>query len=431
MVAGLATPIFAQYAGPAILSRGEAPAAMSAAQINFRPYAELSSAYDTGLSGVAVDSTGALGNQASYGVELTYGVGGVHSWKHTRVGLDYRGSLRHYANGAYYDGTDQSFMLGVTHRFTRRTSLTLRESATLFSRNFGLPGLMQTVPFDPSTSFLPTTDFYDNRTIALSTQADFTWQRSARMSFNVGGDGFLVRRRSTALYGVTGGGARGDVQYRLGKRSTIGVAYTYTHFEFNGVFSGTDLHAAVATYAIRLTRWWEFTGYGGFLRAETKFLQSVPIDPAVAALIGYGSGAVIHHSIDYVPNLSGRLSRTFSKGVAYFAGGRSVTPGNGLFLTSTMTNVSAGYTFTGLRRWSFNAMFAYNSADSVGNVIGRYGDTGGSLSASRQISRYLHVVGSYYVHRYQSSDFALYNRLTYSARVGLGFAPGDIPLRVW
>jgi hypothetical protein len=421
----------AQSAGPAILTRGEAPAAMAIPQVSFRPFVEFGGVYDTGLTGVALNSQGQLGSSASLGMSLSGGVSGVHTWKHTKVGLDYHGSVSHYTKTTYYDGVEQSLMLGVTHQFTRHATLALRESAGQFSRNYGLPGLSQTVPFDPSSSYIPTSDFYDNRTIYVSSQADLTLQKSARLSFNLGGDAFLTRRRSSALYGVTGGGARSDVQYRLSSRSTIGAGYTYEHYAYHGVFSATDLHGFVSTYGIRLTKSLEFSGYGGFMRAETKFVQNVAIDPAIAALIGTSVGSVIVHRIDLVPNVAGRLSETFSRGVVFLSGGHTVTPGNGLFLTSEATSANAGYTYTGQRRWSFTAQADYDHAKSVGNVLGYYGDVSGTLSASRQIVRSLHGVLSFSARKYQSPDFSLYNRLIYSVRLGLGFTPGNIPLRLW
>jgi len=184
---------------------------MSLPQIDFRPFVEFDWVYDTGLTGVGVNSQGQLGNQASNGLEFIGGISGVHSWKHTKIGLDYRGSIRHYTQSTYYDSTDQSLMLGIVHQFSRHATLTLSESAGMFSRNFGLPGLPQTVPFDPSTTNVPTTDFFDNRTIYLSTQANLIIQKTARLSFSLGGDAFLTRRRSTALYGNVGATAHGDV----------------------------------------------------------------------------------------------------------------------------------------------------------------------------------------------------------------------------
>jgi hypothetical protein len=424
-------PAAAQFGGPAILTRGEAPAAMTTAEVSFRPFVEFGGIYDTGLAGVAVNSQGQLGSAASPGMTLSGGISGVHSWKHTKIGLDYSGLISHYTQATYYDSTANSLLLGVTHEFTRHMTLTLRESAGQFARNYGLPSLVQTVPFDSSASYIPISDFYDNRTIYANSQADLTIQKTTRLSFNLGGDGYLIRRRSSALYGVTGGGARGDVQYRLSSRSTIGAAYTYTHYAYRGVFSGTDLHGVVSTYGIRLTKTLEFSGYGGFMRAETKFEQSVPIDPAIAALIGESVGAVIVHRIDYVPNVAGRLSETFSRGVLYLSGGHTVTPGNGLFLTSETTTASAGYTYTGLRHWSFATQAGYDHSKSVGNVLGYYGDISGTLSASRQIMGTMHGILSFSARHYQSPDFALYNRLVYTVRLGVGFTPGNIPLRLW
>jgi len=64
----LAAPAFAQYAGPAILSRGDAPAAMIAPQIDFIPFLSVVGVYDTGLAGVSLNSQGELANASSEGV---------------------------------------------------------------------------------------------------------------------------------------------------------------------------------------------------------------------------------------------------------------------------------------------------------------------------------------------------------------------------
>src|SRR5208283_2921103 len=115
-ILGLAVPAFAQYAGPAILSRGEAPASMAADQIDFRPYLTITGLYDTGLAGVSVNSQGEIGSLSSPGLQFAGGVSGVHSWKHTKVGLDYHGDINHYFKTTYYDSTDQTLLLGITHQ---------------------------------------------------------------------------------------------------------------------------------------------------------------------------------------------------------------------------------------------------------------------------------------------------------------------------
>jgi hypothetical protein len=429
----LAVPAFAQYAGPAILSRGEAPTAMAADQIDFRPYLTITGVYDTGLSGVSVNSQGEIGNVSSPGVEFAGGISGVHSWKHTKIGLDYHGDVREYSKATYYDSTDQTLLLGITHQFTRHVTLVLNEGVGMFSLDYGALGLPSSIPFDPSTLNIPVTDFFDNRTIYASTQGNLIYQRTARLSFSFGGTGYLNRRRSTALYGVTGATARGDVEYRLSRATTIGAMYNYNHYSFTRILSDADMHGAAGTFAHRFTPTLELSVYGGFLRVETEGVQDVTIDPAIAALLGISATQLsVAYSVRYVPDASGRLSQTFKKGVAYVSGGRTVTPGNGLFLTSEMTNITAGYSYTGIRRWSFNANAARNSGLSIGNIVnGDYRDTTGMVSISRDLTRAVHVVAGASVHQYGSNDFLLYNRRVYDLRIGLQFAPGNVPLHIF
>ena len=427
----LAAPAFAQYAGPAILSRGDAPAAMIAPQIDFIPFLSVVGVYDTGLAGVSLNSQGELANASSEGVELDFGISGVHSWKHTKISLNYGGAAREYTNATYYSGVDQSLMLGITQQVSRHVSLQVNESAGIFAQTFGLQGLSPTVPFDPTTTYTPTTDFFDNRTIYASTQALLTYQRTARLSFAFGGDWNLTRRRSSALYGVTGEDARMDVQYRTSRRSTIGANYMFTHFSYNGVFSGSDFHRFSATYAVQLSRSWEFSGFGGVTRVESKFPQLITLDPVIAALLGITQGYVVSYDLNWVPSYSGRLSKTFTQGVAYISGGHLMTPGNGLFLTSKTYTAAAGYTYTGIRRWAFNFSAGYDRAQSIGNILGEYGDASAGLQTSRQISNMVHMVAGVTARKYQSASFTGYNRVIWDARVGLSFSPRDIPLRIW
>jgi hypothetical protein len=67
----------------------------------------------------------------------------------------------------------------------------------------------------------------------------------------------------------------------------------------------------------------------------------------------------------------------------------------------------------------------------VANVNGRYNNYEGGLSISRNIGGSFHAVLSWTARQYDSPDFQNYHRLIYNARVGIGFSPGDIPLRLW
>ena len=431
LLAAAAAPLFAQYGGPAVLTRGQAPAAMAASQIDFRPFLSLTGGYGSGLNGVGVDPNGKAFNVTSYSIEATGGVSGLHSWRHTSVGLDYSASLRHFPGHTFYDGFDQKLFLSVIHQLSRHVMFTVRTTGGIFSRNFNTWPLQQTVAFDPSTTYVPTNDFFDNRTMYVSTQADLQVQKSTRVSYSIGGHGFATRRRSSALYGVVGGGARADVQYRLSRRSTIGAGYNYIHYSYARIFSSTDLHTFVGSYAIRLSRAAEFSGIVGASRYETKFIQTVPVDPAIAALIGITAINQISYSRNWLASGTGRLSYTMKRGVVFVSGGRGVTPGNGLFLTSTTTSATAGYAYTALKRWSASASAAYNRSQSLGNYLGNYGSYNASFNVGRQIARDTHGVMTFNVRKYASPDFKAYNTWSYQLRLGLAFSPGEVPLRLW
>jgi hypothetical protein len=360
-----------------------------------------------------------------------FGVSGLHSWKHTKIGLDYSGGFSHYSK-SFYDGVSgQSLNLSISHQLSRHAIVSLNNSAGLYGSNRTAPSLPQTVEFDPTTAYVPTNDFFDNRTITLSSQANLTIQRSTRLSFNFGGDGFLTRRRSTALFGVTGIGAHGDFQYRTSRRSTVGMMYQFMHYGFRGIFSSTDAHTVAGTYSLAISRSTQFSAIAGVTRFETVFVQSVAIDPAIAALIGISSAERVSYGKSYSPNVAFRLSKTVPRGTIFVTAAHMLMPGNGLFLTSTSTNAGLGYNYVGIRRWAVSAGADYDRSKSVGNVIGEYGQYVGSLSLSRQVARSTHAVLSLNARRYESGDFRNYNKWAYGARIGMSFSPGDIPLRLW
>ena len=346
---------------------------MSATQIDFRPFISLMGTYDTGLNGVAVDANGAPVNDASYGVSVNFGVSGFHSWKHTRIGLDYAGGFSHYAK-TFYDGVNsQSLQLSITHQLSRHVAMALSDSAVLYGSNHSTPTLPSTVEFDPATTYVPTNDFFDNRTIALSSQANLAIQRSTRLSFMLGVDGFLTRRRSSALYGDSGIGAHGDLQYRLSRRSTVGVMYSYMHYSFTGIYGSTDRipWRAPIPWPSRVRcsfRDCRCTGY------ENVFVEIVPIDPAIAAVIGVSSAQRVSYQKNYMPNVAARLSKVVPRGTVFVSVSNAIDPGNGLFLTSTSLTAGAGYSYTGLRRWAITAGVNYDRSTSEGNVLGDYGN---------------------------------------------------------
>ena len=313
---------------------------MSATQIDFRPFVSLMGTYDTGLNGVAVDASGAPINDASLGVSVNFGVSGFHSWKHTRIGLDYAGGFSHYAK-SFYDGVNsQSLQLSITHQFTRHISGALSNSAVLYGSNHSTPTLPSTLEFDPSTTYVPTNDFFDNRTIALSSQADLAIQRSTRLSFMVGVDRFDTAPVIRAFWEQRHRRAwRSSI--RLSRRTTVGVMYGYMHYSFTGIYGSTDSHTLVGTYSVAISRSLQFSALAGVAKYENVFVEIVPIDPAIAAVIGVSSAQRVSYQKNYAEH-DARLSKVVPRGTVVVSVSNAIDPGNGLFLTSTSLNAGQG-----------------------------------------------------------------------------------------
>lgn len=425
------TQAFAQYSGPAILTRGETPSAMKAVQVRFKPFASIGATYDTGLNNVALNDQGDLAHQNSYATRVSWGIQGSHRWLHSSLGLDYFGSYSRLRRGGASYWLNQQFMLGYTRQLTRHATLTLNESAGMFSRDFGLLGLPQTVPFDPATTSTPTTDFFDNRTTYTTSQAGLSIERSTRLSFSAGGGGYFVRRSSSALYGTNAASARGDVQYRWRRRTTVGAAYGYQYISPTQVAARLDAHTLSGTYSHSLSSRVEFAAVAGGTHYESKFLQTLPLDPVIAVLLGISSSSQIIHTRSWTPTGSARLSWLFPHGIAYLSGGRILTPGNGLFLGSLSNNISAGYMYGGLRHWTINSHVSYYNSNSVQNVSGEYSNMSGAVSISRTLLRNVQWFGTYSARQYTSGTFTAYNRVIHQAVFGLAFSPGETPLRIW
>jgi hypothetical protein len=423
------TPPEPQYGGPAILSRGgTSTLRVPTENIRIRPFLTVNGNYDTGITPVTVSSQGKIPNDSSLGVEVAAGLFGYHRWKSATLGVDYRGSYREYTKNSYYNGTDQSLSLMYTKQAARHLTYTLRESAGLFSRNFYSPGPYNLI--DATFSNTPTTDIFDGRTIYLSTMADVVYQATSRLSFNIGGDGFVVRRRSSSLYGLTGYRARADMAYRTSRFATSGLAYDFTHFEYTKGFGGSDIHTLALTQAFRLSRNWELSLRAGGSRVETLGLIQVAIDPVIAAIIGINQGIQVIYRVNWVPAANVLLTRKFHYATLTANYNRGVSPGNGVYLTSRQESETGGLSYSGIRKANIGLYAGYTSYGSLTQTLGNFSAFTAGGGFTYQISGPLHFLTHYDYRRYDISG-SVFQRPSYRATIGIGFSPKDVPLSLW
>jgi len=419
-----------EYSGPAILSRGQTPGGQSDVPVAFRPYIGLNAIYDTGLVPVTATAAGEIPSTDLYGVQLNLGAYTYRTWKHTTLALDYRGDFRHYPDASYWDGTDQFLSLILTHRPTKRVTFTLRNQSGLYTLNYFLSSALGNL--DPNYLQLPVSNIYDNRLYFLGTAGDLTFQKSARLSFNFGAEGNLMREQSNALYGVTGGIVRADAEYRATRHTTLGLDYRFTYYDYTKSFGNSDISSVGLNYSTRFTPHVQLSARVGGARVTSSSLTVVTLDPAVAALLGVSVGIQAAYQLNYVPDVQARLTDTFRTSEVNISYMDSVVPGNGVYLTSRENTGIASYSYTGIRHWNFGVDGSYGRMTTlVLNDIGAYNTYGAGTGFTRDMGRGLHAVMRFDARHYNIATGTMFKHNEYRVSLGVTFAPGDIPLALW
>ncbi len=424
-----------EYGGPSILSRGGGPSIGRSSEFaRIRPFATISGVYDSGLATTVIGNANNVAQRDGYGIEGTFGVTGTHTWQRSSLDLDYRGSARHYTQNSYYDGIDNSLSLAYQRQMSPRWGFVLTENAARYTRAFGLP--MANVygngylGYNPAVSGLTANTLFDTPTDVLISSGTLIYQLSARTSISAGGSGFLLRQRSAALVGTNGYTATGDIAYRLTRYSTIGVSYSFGHFDFQHQYGQTDMHGASLNYSTRIGRHWEVGLSAGGYRVENARLIQVPLDPFIAALLGTSYGVQKFHGVAWIPNYGARITRSFRRSTATLTYDRAVLPGNGLFLTSNYQTASLGFTYSASRHLALQGGAGWSQFGAMTQTIGKYRNYSASGGFTAPISHLFSIVGRIDARRYDIQQSVL-NRTYYRATLGIGITPGDFPLALW
>ncbi len=417
--------------GPGILSRPFTTTALANQNVKFQPFLAVSGLYDSGLTTVSTTTSGQIVSNASYGVDAGFGISGRRVDKKDTLEIVFRGDAYRYTPNSSYDGGNYLLNLTYQHFFTRHILLALTENASLYSNNYSVINSATDLSVaNAQAAVNPNTQLFDNRTIALSTGADVVIQKTARLSFDFGGTGFLVRRESTSLYGTVGYQARADATYRLTRRMTLGAYYAYSNYDFNKAFGGSDVETAGAIFSRTLARGLEFRLRGGASYVQTSGIETITIDPVIAAILGYNQGTIVIRRNNVVPDLSVQLAKTFRRGTASAEYVESVTPGNGLYLTSRHNGISAHYDYTGLRHWDFSAGFSRDTLSTLGILIGQYTSNDARIGFGRVLGKGLQATGSAEYRHYDVSE-ANFLHNSYRIMFGIAWTPSASPLRLW
>ncbi len=287
-----------------MLSRGgNRPGQRGRAPVNFAVYAGLRGVVENGLTPVRLEEDGTFPSQTIYSAQAELGAYGTHSWRKTIVGLDYRGDYRKSTRSTFsnYDGTNQALSLDLQYQATRRTQFTVRQVAGTSNRAFG--GFAAPAVTDLLSLGLADNEVFDSRVYFTQTSVAVVQMTSARTSWTAAGDVFATKRSNNALIGFNGQRALGAWNYRLNRRDSIGVAYTYMRFNYPRAFGGADMQGLALQAQRILTRNLSLgvTAGAGVLNAFGT--QPVQLSPEVAALLGRSMGVEAFTRRSLVPQI--------------------------------------------------------------------------------------------------------------------------------
>jgi hypothetical protein len=410
------------YEGPSILSRGNSlPPETKGAITAFGLYAQIIGVYDSGLTPVFPTQGKPASVVAGYGEETNFGANAARRWRRGKLSIQYRGSYRRYATAPEFDGLDQ--FLEIAYSAALRRHLILDVKSTLGTTTLSNGALS----FFPMASVdrigLPLDELFDNRTNYLQSRVDLTWWLTPRLSFDLGGDGFVVRRQSLLLAGLNGYNARASVAYRLTPRQTIAASYNNTYFDFQGAFGNSRLETAALGYSIALTREWDLSTLAGGVRVATLGLTQIPLDPAIAALVGQNFALVTFSNALYLPVAEVRLIRQFKAASLTFDYSTGVTPGNGLYLTSRQTSGQVAYSYLATRNLQARVNAGYNQLSALGQALGKYSNLQGGIQVLYKLTGGTYLDVRYDYRHYTTGDEILVmdsNRMSVGLRLSLG-----------
>jgi hypothetical protein len=261
-------------------------------------------------------------------------------------------------------------------------------------------------------------------------QVGLTWRKSARLSFSGSGGAFFVTRTG-GLYGNTGYQAQGDVNYRLTRKTTTGVYYSYTGYTFTHRVNVSNMHTVGGIYSYALGKTAQIRLRAGVTRIENEGLRTVTIDPAIAVYLGQSTGIVNSYRLSSTSDVSAEFVKDFgrnrSANVSYV---RGVSPGNGLQLTSLQQGFSGNFSMRLFRNYLVNAAGSKTSLSGVSQNNGTYDSQSFGLGVSRPL---VHHINADFRVEYRTYNITAAPNLDHQWRVSTGFSwnPGENWLRSW
>lgn len=286
-------------------------------------------------------------------------------------------------------------------------------------------GLLLQPSFADTSSTLPTNEPFSNGLKFSDSVVNLTYQKTRRLSFSGSIEGSLMRQ-STPNIGTNSGILRGDVAYRLTRRSTVALDCSLSRFSYT-TFGSADVEGAAVDYTWRATKSVDVALQVGMDHSGSVALAIVPIDPAIAALIGEGTGIQVADRASNTPRMNALVTKRWHHASANVNYLRGISPGNGLVLTSKQESLTAGLHYSFGKNWTASVQGGRTTLEQLA-AAGSYAQYTVSSSFSRVIRPGVQAVGRFEVRPVNYVGPQGLNRTFYLAEIGFAFSPSQIPI---
>lgn len=389
----------------------------------FGPFLYVNGIYDTGIS------TPNLSGRPSFvkgtGVEAGGGLAYRLDRRRTFVKVKYEGNVHRYSPRSTLDSSNHFLDFNITHLLGRRLTVSLDETAGRVDRNFGLA---ITPVSGISIGALPLSDFFGMRTTFTESRATLGYLHSRRLSFTGGADFVVVRSQAPALYGYTGSTFRGELSYRLTRRSIIGIDYGFTHYMNARTFGGLNIHALNVGYTTRLSRSLELKLRFGGMRGQLVDLALVQLDLEIARILGQSVGARVLFKTFYLPSYQALITKKFRYTEVQMFYQRALFPGGDVLSVSLSNRGGVSVDYTIGRHWAITSEMSYSTRSSLRYAAQQFDEAIARVGMIRDLSPAVQAITFVEARHWDVTGPISLNRVFYGFRAGLVFHPETRPV---
>jgi hypothetical protein len=268
---------------------------------------------------------------------------------------------------------------------------------------------------------------FDNRMSYLQTVFNARYLVGRRTVAMVGGSYYTIHRQARALVGVNGYTLSGSIHHQLSRRLVVSAQYQHLHYDYPRAFGESDINFYVGQVQYRFLRSWEVGLGGGAFSVETQGVQTTALDPTLVALLGVGSVQTAFYKTSVLPVAMASLSKQFRRSAFNVNFMTSVTPGNGVYLTSQQKSVGGSYSYSGISRVSFGVSAGLSKLQTIGQTLQDFNQITGGVNMSYHVGKGVNLSAAY-LRRFQDIENNPFQRNSTRVSFGIYFSPGAIPI---